>query len=471
VQAADSQHREAMDAAAFYYGEAADTNARRVGAWPAPREVLPYERPDICFWSKPDRVGRDLTLLLAEGDRVAVNQARKEVDARARKGDDVPYLMTADHYAKGSNGAGWRHVPEALGELELPRRLHVAYPTVLSYYNDCMIGDDRSCLWEMYVVERVQVTSIALLADLAGRRAHRISQALLHRLERLRLDCMAEGSADEHARLQRLLQGMAVLLPKWGSVVEAAGLPLGHTPLLAEADDAANPTKSRLAMDVGGVNFPSRAERATSRSATARTPPEAARDARAGQTRGGVVEEAPEGGEAARSESPSWQAASPLRLSPGGRGRADARWSPSQSPPAEASTTRTRSLCWGSPRRTTSLRRPRVAPRQSLSPPPQRPPNPPPQRAPTSPPRRGTPCHRRGATPRRATPPQVASRRSGAAAVGEFSGRSQRSWSPPTASTRRRKSPASDGASGWAEGGAAAPRAGDARHGRSPAGA
>jgi len=229
-----------MDAAAYYYGEAVDKNARRIDTGAAPRAVPPYERPDISFWPKPERVGRDLTLLLAEGDRVAVNQARKEVDVRARKGADVPYLMTAGHHAKGLNGAGWRHVPEALGELELPRGLHVAHPTVLSYYYDRMIGDDRSCLWDMYVAERVQLTAIALLADLAGGRVHRISLDLLHGLECLRLDDMAEGSADEHARLQRLLQGMAVLLPKWGDVGEAAGLPLGQTPLPAEADDAAN---------------------------------------------------------------------------------------------------------------------------------------------------------------------------------------------------------------------------------------
>jgi len=77
---------------------------------------------------------------------VAVNQARKKVDVRVRKGDEVPYLMTAGHLAKGLNGAGWRHVPEALDDLELPRGLHVAYLTVLSYYYDCMMGDDRSCL-------------------------------------------------------------------------------------------------------------------------------------------------------------------------------------------------------------------------------------------------------------------------------------------------------------------------------------
>jgi len=201
---------------------------------------------------------------------VAVNQARKEVDVRARKGDDVPYLMTAGDHAKGLNGAGWRRVPKALGELELPRRLHVAHPTVLSYSYDRMMGDDRSCLWDMYVVERVQLTAIALLADLAGGRVHRISPALIHRLGRLRLDDMAEGSADEHARLQRLLQGMAVLLPKWGDVVLAAGLPLGQTPLPAEADDAANPHGFQLALHAKGVDFPSRAERATSRSSTAR---------------------------------------------------------------------------------------------------------------------------------------------------------------------------------------------------------
>jgi len=326
VQAAEAQHRDALDAAAYYYGEAADKNARRVAAGSAPRPVPPNERPDISSRPKPDRVGRDLTLLLAEGDRVAVNQARKEVDVRLRKGDDVPYLMTAGHHAKGLNGAGWRRVPAALDEMELPRGLHVAFPTVLSYYFDRMMGDDRSCLWDMYVVERVQLTAITLLADLAGGRVHRISRALLHRLERLRLDDMAAGSAGEHARLQRLLHGLAVLLPKWGAVVEAAGLPVGQTPWPAEGDDAANSYGFRLALDARGVYFPSRAERASSSSATARTPPEAA---------GGA-------GAAARFESPSWQAASPTRSSPGGRGRAGARRSSAWTPPAEASTTRTR---------------------------------------------------------------------------------------------------------------------------------
>jgi len=262
VQAAKALHREAMDAAAYYYGEAADKNARRVDAGAAPWAVPPYKSPDISSWPNPERVWRDLTLLLAEGDRVAVNQARKEVDVRARKGDDVPYLMTAGHHAKGLNSAGWWRVPEALGELKLPRGLHVAYPTVLSYYYDGMMGDDRSCLWDMYVVERVQLTAIALLADLAGGRVHRISPALHHRLERFRLHDMAKGSADEHARLQRLLQGMAVLLPKWGDMVSAAGLPFGQTPLPTEADDAANPYGFRLALHVKGVYFPSRAERA-----------------------------------------------------------------------------------------------------------------------------------------------------------------------------------------------------------------
>jgi len=262
VQAAEALHREAMDAAAYYYGEAADKNARRVDAGAAPWAVPPYKSPDISSWPNPERVWRDLTLLLAEGDRVAVNQARKEVDVRARKDEDVPYLMTAGHHAKGLSSAGCRRVPDALGELELPRGLHVAYPIVLSYYYDGMIGDDRSCLWDMYVVERVQLTAIALLADLAGGRVHRIFPALHHRPERLRLDDMVKGSADEHARLQRLLQGMAVLLPKWGDMVSAAGLPLGQTPLPTEADDAANPYGFRLALHVKGVYFPSRAERA-----------------------------------------------------------------------------------------------------------------------------------------------------------------------------------------------------------------
>jgi len=221
---------------------------------------------------------------LAEGDRVAVNQARKEVDVWARKGEDVPYLMTAGHHAEGLNGAGWRRGPEALGELELPRGLHVAYPAVLSYYYDRMMKDDRSCLWDIYLVERVQLTAIALLANLAGGRVHRISPALLHLLERLRLDDMAEGSADEHARLQRLLQGMAVLLPKFRDVVSAAGLPLGQTPLPSEADDAANPYGFRLALDAKGLDFPGRAERAKSRSSKALGPPGAAGNVGAGHT-------------------------------------------------------------------------------------------------------------------------------------------------------------------------------------------
>jgi len=475
VQAAEAQHREAMDAAAYYYEEAAGKNARRIYAGAAPLAVLPYERPDISSWPKPERVGRDLTLLLGKGDRVAVNQARKEVDVRARKGDDVPYLMTAGHHAKGLNGAGWRHVPEALGELELPRGLHVAYPTVLSYYYDGMMGDDRSCLWDMYVVERVQLTAIALLADLAGGRVHRISLDLLHRLERLRLDDMAEGSADEHARLQRLLQGMAVLLPKWGDVVEAAGLPLGQTPLPAEADDAANPYEFRLELDAKGVNFPSQAKRATPRSSTARAPPGATGDAGAGHTRGGGVGTAFEGAAAAGSESPSWRAVSPSRSSPGMRARDDAQWAPSRSPSAEASTTRTRSPGRGSsrraPRRATSPHRPRSAPRPSRSPPRRPSPTPPPKRARTPPPGRGTPRHRCGQTPRRATPPPAPSQRSGAAAMGESSGGSQRFWSPPMASTRRGKPPASAGAAGRADSGEAAPRPRDARRGRSPAGA
>ena len=63
-----------------------------------------------------------------------------------RKGDDVPYIMTAGHHTKGMNGAGWRRVPEALDDLELPRGLHVTFPTVLTYDYDRMTGDARSCL-------------------------------------------------------------------------------------------------------------------------------------------------------------------------------------------------------------------------------------------------------------------------------------------------------------------------------------
>ena len=178
---------------------------------------------------------------------------------------------------------------------------------------------------------------------------------------------MAAGSVDEHARLQRLLQGMAVLLKKWGDMVEAAGLPLGQMPLPAEGDDAASPYGFRLALDAGGVDFPSRAELATSRRATARPPPEAAGDAGAGHTRNGGSDEAPEGGAAALSESPSWPAALPTRSSPVGRGRADARRSPSWTPPAEASTTRMRTPGRGSLRRTALPRR-SASPRQPASP-------------------------------------------------------------------------------------------------------
>jgi len=74
-----------------------------------------------------------VTLFSAEGDRVGVNEARNAVKVRAHKGDHVPYLMTASDHSKGLNGAGWLRVPEALGDLELPRGPHVAYPTVLSY--------------------------------------------------------------------------------------------------------------------------------------------------------------------------------------------------------------------------------------------------------------------------------------------------------------------------------------------------
>jgi len=471
VQAAEAQHREAMDAAEYYYGEMADKNTRRVDAGAAPRAVPPYERPDISSWPKTERVGRDLTLVLAEGDRMAANQARKEVDVRARKGDDVPYLMTAGHHAKGWNRAGWLRVPEALGELELPRGLHVAYPTVLSYYYDRMMGDDRSCLWDMYVVERVQLTAIALLADLVGGRVHRISPALLHRLEGLPLDDMAEGSADEHARLQRLLQGMAVLLPKWGDVVSAAGLPLEQTPLPTEADDAANPYGFRLALDAQGVDFPSRADRATSRSPTTRWPPGPAGDVGAEHTRGGGIDTAREDPAAASSGSPSWRAVSPSWSSPKGRARDDAQWVPSRSLSASASTTRTRLPGRGSSRRATGSRRatsphrPRAGTRRSRSP------TPPPRRTRTPPPGRGTPRHRRGPTPGRATPPPAPSKWSSAAAMGESLGGSPRSWTPPTASTRRRKPQASAGASGRADGGPAAPQPGDARRGRSPAGA
>ena len=117
----------------------------------------------------------------------------------------------------------------------------MAYPTVLLYYYDRMKGDDQSCLWDMYVVERVQLTGITLLADLSGRLIHRISFSILHQFDRLRLHDMAAGTAGEHALLQRLLHGLAVLLPKWGDVVEATGLPVGQTPLLAEGDDTASP--------------------------------------------------------------------------------------------------------------------------------------------------------------------------------------------------------------------------------------
>jgi len=221
----------------------------------------------------------------------------------------------------------------------------------------------------MYVVERVELTAITLLANLAAGRAHRTSLAPLHRLERLRLNAKAAKRADEHARLQRLLHGMAVLLPKWGDVVEAEVLPVGQTPLPAEGDDAVNPYGLRIALDAGGVDFPSRAERVTSRSATARTPPEAAADAGAGHTRGGGSDDAPEGGAAVRSESPSWQAASPTRSSPRGRGRAGARRSSSWTPPAEASPTRTRTRTpgRGSPGRSASPRR-ASSPSRSASP-------------------------------------------------------------------------------------------------------
>ena len=257
VQAAEAQHQEAMDAPAYYTGEAADKNARRVNTGTEARALPPVERPDTSSLRKPERVGQALTLLLAEGDRVAVNQARMEVDVPAREGDDVPYPMMAGHPANSLNGAGWRPVPEALGELMLPRGLQVAYPTMLSFVFDRMMRDDRSCICDMYVVERVQLTAIALLADLVGGRVHSIFKAFVHRLMRLRLDDMAERSASTHARLQRLLQGMAVLLPKVGDVVAAAGLPLGQKHFSAKADDATNKYGFRIALDAKGVDSPS----------------------------------------------------------------------------------------------------------------------------------------------------------------------------------------------------------------------
>jgi len=50
VKAAEAQHRNALDPAAYYYGEAADKNARRASARAAPRLFPPYERPDISSW-------------------------------------------------------------------------------------------------------------------------------------------------------------------------------------------------------------------------------------------------------------------------------------------------------------------------------------------------------------------------------------------------------------------------------------
>jgi len=75
-----------------------------------------------------------------------------------------------------------------------------------------MMGDDRSGLWDMYVAKHVQLTAITLLADRAGGQVHRMSLDLLYRLERLRLDAMAERSAHEHARPQRLLEDIAVVI-------------------------------------------------------------------------------------------------------------------------------------------------------------------------------------------------------------------------------------------------------------------
>jgi len=213
VQTADAQHRVAIDAAAYYYGKSADKKARREGAGAAPRPVPPYERPEFSSRPKPDRVGQSLTHLLTEGDCVAGNQARKEVNVRACQGDDVAYLMPAGQHAKRLSGGGWRRVPSAVDDLEQPRGFHVAYPTVLLYYYDRMMVDDRTCLQDMSGVERMQLTAITLLADVSGGRVHRDSLALLHRLERLPLDDMVAGNTDEHALLQRLLQGMAVKLP------------------------------------------------------------------------------------------------------------------------------------------------------------------------------------------------------------------------------------------------------------------
>jgi len=202
--------------------------------------------------------------------------------------------------------------------------------------------------------------------------------------------------------------------------VSAAGLPLGKTPLPAEADDAANPYGFRPALDAKGVDFRSRAERATSRSSTARGPPGASGNVGAGHTRGGGSDTAREDPATAGSGSPSWRAVSssrsslrgrarddtqwvptrsPSRSSPRGRTRDDAQWVPSRSPLASASTTRTRSPGRGSSRRATRWRwapsplRPRAGPRRSGSP------TRPPRRTQTPPPGRGMSRHRRGPTP------------------------------------------------------------------------
>lgn len=87
VQAAKSQHLHAVAAAAYYGKKEADTNARRFPAGAAARPVLPYERPQITSRTNPDRVEWDLTLVLADEDRVTVNQARKKVDVKAQSGD------------------------------------------------------------------------------------------------------------------------------------------------------------------------------------------------------------------------------------------------------------------------------------------------------------------------------------------------------------------------------------------------
>jgi len=91
-----------------------------------------------------------------------------------------------------------------LEALTLPPGFPVGYPTVLTHVLDRMMGDARSFPWDMYMIEWVQLTTIALLGEFSNETVHRVSRAL-HCPQRLNLDELELAAAAQNARSQRLL--------------------------------------------------------------------------------------------------------------------------------------------------------------------------------------------------------------------------------------------------------------------------